>query len=126
MAAIVATLNGVDMPPIELDFIKTPIDKTADIETLDNSMYTDFTGNRHNSWTFNYSSLTQAQYDALKDAYDDQFVSYQYPLLSIPYYSVEDVPCRMFINEQSIWNNCGDVRGVQITFRETSQLPEVS
>jgi hypothetical protein len=123
---ITSTLNGVAMPPIELEFINSPIDKTVDVETLDNSLYTDFTGNRHSTWVFNYESLTQAQYDALRTAYDAQFTDYQYPTLSIPYYSVTDRPCRMFINDKSIWNNCGAVQNVQISFRETSQLPEVS
>lgn len=123
---ITSTLNGDAMPPIEQEFLQTPIDIAEDIVTLDNSLYTDFTGNRHSSWTYNYESLTQAQYDALKASYDDQFEAYQYPLLSIPFYSVEDVPCRMYINERNIWDNCGSVQNVQITFRETSQLPEVS
>jgi hypothetical protein len=123
---IASTLNGDDMPPIEQQFLKTPLDKAADIETLDNSLYTDFAGERHSSWAFHYDSLSQAEYDGLKAKYDDQFVSRQYPLLSIPFYSVSDVPCRMYINEQDIWSNCGDVQNVQITFRETSQLPEVS
>lgn len=123
---ITSTLNGDAMPPIELEFLQTPVEMVVDVVTLDNSLYSDFTGNRHSSWTYNYESLTQAQYDALKAAYDDQFTDYQYPLLSIPYYLVEDVPCRMYINEKNIWSNCGDVQNVQITFRETSQLPEVS
>jgi len=123
---ITAQLNGNDMPPIEKDFISTPIDKTVDIETLDNSMYTDFTGNRHNSWGFTYESLTQEQYDDLKDQYDAQFTEYQYPTLSIPFYGVTDQPVRMFINEKNIWDNCGSIQNVQITFRETSQLTEVS
>lgn len=123
---ITSTLNGDAMPPIELEFLNTPVEMTVDVVTLDNSLYTDFSGNRHSSWTYNYESLTQTQYDDLKAAYDDQFTTYQYPLLSIPYYSVTDVPCRMYINEKSIWNNCGAVQNVQVIFRETSQLPEVS
>lgn len=123
---ITSTLNGAAMPPIELEFLQTPVEMAVDVVTLDNSLYTDFSGNRHSSWTYNYESLTQSQYDTLKAAYDDQFADYQYPLLSIPYYSVTDVPCRMFINEKNIWDNCGSVQNVQITFRETSQLPEVS
>jgi hypothetical protein len=123
---ITSSLNGVSMPPIELEFLQVPVEKTVDIETLDNSMYTDFTGNRHSTWSYSYESLTQAEYDALRAAYDAQFTSYQYPTLSIPYYSVTDIPCRMSINDKSVWNNCGSVQNVQISFRETSQLPEVS
>lgn len=122
---ITSTLNGDAMPPIEQDFISTPIENAVDVVTLDGSMYTDFTS-QDRQWTFNYEVLTQAQYDELRAKYDAQFTDYQYPLLSIPFYSVEDQPARMYINEKNIWNNCGDVQNVQITFRETSQLPEGS
>lgn len=123
---ITATLNDVAMPTLEKDFINTPLDKAVDIETLDNSLYTDFTDNSHSAWEFNYASLSEAQYNALRAIYDEQFTLYEYPTLSIPYYDVEDVPVRMMINPKSIIDNCGTVQGVQITFRETSQLPESS
>lgn len=126
MAQITSQLNGIAMPPIEQQFLQTLIDKTTDVETLDNSLYTDFVGNRHSLWTFNYDSLTQAQYDLLRAAYDGQFEDFQYPLLTIDYYSVSDQPARMYINEKDIWNNCGSVQNVQIMFRETPQLPAVS
>lgn len=122
---ITAQLNGVDMPPIEIDFINTPTENATDVVTLDGSMYTDFISQNY-GWTFNYGSLTKAQYDIIRAVYDSQFTSYEYPLLTIDYYSVEDQPVRMYINEKNIWNNCGDIQNVQITFRETPQLPEVS
>lgn len=122
---ITASLNGIPMPAIERDFIDTPIENAADVMTLDGSLYTDFVS-QERQWTFNYASLTEAQYNALRAAYDDQFTSYQYPTLSIPYYSLTDKPVRMTINPKSIVDNCGTVQGVEINFRETSQLPEVS
>src|SRR5688572_28231881 len=123
--AITATLNGTAMPPIELDFINTPTENAVDVVTLDGSMYTDFVSQEY-AWAFNYDSLTEAQYDAIRAIYDSQFTFYEYPLLSIPYYDIEDQPVRMRINEKNIWNHCGDVQGVQVTFRQTDQLPEVS
>jgi len=117
MAAITSTLNGVAMPAIEQQFLHTPIENAADVITLSGEIYTDFVS-QNNSWTFNYDSLTQAQYDALKDTYDSQFTMYEYPLLSIPFYSLDSVPVRMYINEKDIWDNCGSVQNVRITFRE--------
>ena len=118
---ITATLNGQAMPTIQRDFINTPTENAADITTLSGEIYTDFVSVEQ-SWTFNYESLTQAQYDALRAIYDSQFTSYQYPTLSIPFYSVDEVPVRMYINEKNIWNNCGSVQGVQFIFRVTEQL----
>lgn len=126
MAAIDSTLNGVAMPPIEQKFINTPIENAADVQTLSGEIYTDFVS-QNNSWTFNYDSLTQAQYDLLKAAYDAQFTVFEYPLLSIPFYSLVSAPARMYINEKDIWDNCGSIQNVQIRFREqyaTGETPD--
>lgn len=123
---ITFNVNGHDYPALEQDFVNTPLDNATDVVTLDNDMYTDFSENTLKQWSLNYESLTQAEYDVIKADYDAQFSTYQYPVISIPYYDVEDQPARMFINEKNIWNNCGSVQGVQITFRETKQLPEGS
>lgn len=118
---ITALLNGVEMPPIEREFLITPLDKAADVETLSNDIYTDFAANRRSSYTFNYELLTEEQYNILKAAYDDQFTTLEYPSLVIAYYSV-DIVARMYINEKDVWNNCGEIQNVQIIFRETAQL----
>lgn len=123
---IVVSVNGTDYPPIEVEFINKNLENAVDVVTLDSSLYTDFVNNTHDQWTLQYDSLTEAEYDAIRADYDAQFTDFAYPTLSIPYYEVTDVPARMYINEKSIWKHCGDVKGVQITFRETSQLPEVS
>lgn len=123
---ISATLNALVLPRIERNFIQTPIDQITDIVTLDNSMYSDFAGDRYNSWTFNYANLTEDEYNTIKAIYDEQFTLFQYPTLTIAYYSVSAVPVRMSINPKSIIDNCGTVESVQLIFRETAQLPEVS
>lgn len=121
MSAITASISSVDMPAIERDFVDTPLENAVDIVTLDGSLFTDFVS-QERQWTFNYDSLTKAEYDDLRAIYDAQFTAYAYPELTIPFYSLTDQPVRMSINEKNIWDNCGDVAGVQITFRETTQL----
>lgn len=127
---IQATLTGSGMspyalPPIEQDFINIPTENAADVVTLSGEMYTDFTS-QESAWEFNYASLTEEQYENIRAIYDSQFTEYAYPTLSIPFFSLEDKPVRMYINSKNIWNNCGDVQNVQIQFRETAQLPESS
>lgn len=122
---ITATLSGTTMPPIERDLVDTPIESAVDVETPSGDIYTDFVAQKR-MWTFNYASLTKAQYDALRAIYDSQFTLFQYPVLSIPFYSVVDQPVRMYINEKHIWDNCGSVAGVQIRLRETSPTSEES
>lgn len=123
---ITLSVNGVDYPPLELDFVNKNLENATDIVTLDNSMYTDFVSNTFDQWKIQYDSLTEDEYDIIRSHYEAQFTDYQYPLLSIPYYGVSSVPVRMYINEKDIWNHCGSVKNVQIQFRETAQLPEVS
>lgn len=123
---ITASLNGQSMPTIEQDFINTPTENAVDVVPLSGDIYTDFVSIEQ-TWTFNYQSLTQDQYNTLRAAYDSQFQPpFEYPLLSIPFYSIEDQPVRMYINEKNIWNNCGAVQGVVITFRLTRQQTEGS
>lgn len=126
---ITATLtneNGsLQLPPIEKQFLNTPIENAVDVQTLDGNTYTDFT-NQKGLWEFNYDSLTEDEYNAIRAFYDAQFTLYAYPELDIPHYSLANQSVRMYINEKDIWNNCGAIQNVKLTFRETDQLPEVS
>lgn len=130
MSNITATLTDntgtLTLPDIEVPLKTEFIDIATDVVTVSNDLYTDLVGNRRRRWTFNYSSLTEQQYDDIKAYYDNQFVTYQYPTLSIPFYSVTDVIVRMNINDQDVYNDCGNVENVIVTFRETAQLPEGS
>lgn len=118
---ITATLNGLALPPIEQKFLKRPLENATDVTTLDGNMYTDFIS-LNEAWEFNYVIMTEAEYAAILTAYNDQFTTYEYPLLSIPFYGISNQPARMYINEQDVWNNCGDVQNVQIQFRFTDQI----
>lgn len=119
---IKAFLNGAELPPLEVDFISSYLDSAVDVTTLSNTMYTDFTSNSFKSWTLQWDSLTETEYEAIKSTYDSQFTLFTYPLLSIPYYGVVDVPVRMYINDRDVWNHCGAVKGVRIELRETDAL----
>lgn len=120
---ITLSVNGNPYPALERKFISKNMELTTDNVTLNNVMYTDFSGNTFNQWTINYQSLTEAEYDAIRADYDAQFATNLYPVIDIPFYDVADQPARMYINEKDIWNNCGSVEGVEIVFRETNQLP---
>lgn len=126
MTPITAFIDLLRLPSIEKQFLHTPIEATVDVITLDNNLYTDFTAQNASSWTFHYDSLTKIEYNAIRAKYDAQFTNYSYPLLTIPFYSVTNQPVRMSINEKDIWDNCGDIQNVVLTFRETDQIPEVS
>lgn len=113
---ITATLGGVALPDLEVPFIESPIEHATDVETLDGSLFTQFSG-QHRQWELSWESLTEAEYDAIRAVYDTQFSTNTYPTLAVPHYSIS-VPVRMKINDKDIWNNCGEVQNVKLTLRE--------
>lgn len=126
ITASLTNANGtLQLPPIEKQFLNTPVENAVDVQTLDGNIYTDFT-NQKGIWEFNYDSMTEDEYNAIRAFYDAQFTLYAYPELSISHYSLANKSVRMYINEKDIWNNCGAVQNVKLTFRETDPLPEVS
>lgn len=125
-ASLSDSTGSLDLPPIEMKFLSTPLENAVDVTTLNGDVYTDFAGGQKASWEFNYDSLTEDEYNAIRAYYDRQFTDYAYPELTIPHYSLSDQPVRMYINEKDIWNHCGAIQNVKLTFRETGQLPEVS
>lgn len=124
-ATLENSVTSLVLPPIEQQFLHTPIENATDVQTLDGNIYTDFT-NQKSEWQFNYDSLTEDEYNAIRAIYDSQFTLFEYPFLSVAHYSLSNQPVRMYINEKDIWNNCGAIQNVQLRFRVTDQLPEVS
>lgn len=125
-ATLSDSTGDLQLPPIEKQFLNTPMENAVDVTTLNGDVYTDFSGGQKASWEFNYDSLTEDEYNAIRAYYDRQFTEYIYPELTIAHYSLSDQPVRMYINEKDIWNHCGAIQNVKLTFRETGQLPEVS
>jgi len=118
----VATLT---LPMLEIPLTETPIEKATDVENLLGDVKTYFIGQKR-QWSHTWEYLSQADYDAIRAFYDRQLTLFKYPRLSIDYYSISDVSVRMSINQKDIVNHCGSISGLQVTFRETLQLPVVS
>lgn len=129
---ITATIsNGVismQLPIIQVPMTEEIIENATDVEPLDGNVYTSL---NHNGikrlWRFPYESMFKADYDPIKQIYLSQFSDYQYPTLSIPYYdTINDIPVRMYLNPKEVYNNCGDIQNLELSFRETNQLPSGS
>lgn len=113
------------LPILEVPLTQDTIENATDVQTLDFNVYTDFI-NQKRQWTHTWAYMSLADYNALRAFYDRQFTTYEYPTLSISYYSISGVVVRMSINQKDIISNCGEIRNVTVTFRETAQLPVVS
>lgn len=111
-----ATLQMLEVPLS----IKT-IEGATDVQTLDYNVYTDFLTQKR-VWSHTWAYMDEDDYNILKGYYDRQFTLFEYPELSIDYYSVANVPVRMTLNQQEVINFCGRVQNVEVTFRETKHL----
>lgn len=122
---IKAYLNGIELPRLGVPLTGQHLENATDVITADNNMYTTFAvSNNKMLWSLVWDVLTEDEYNDLKSIYDNQFITYQYPLFDLPHLSIEDMPVRMTISPREIWNNCGDVQNVTITLRESVQLSD--
>lgn len=120
---IIAYLNDLELPALGVPLTETTIENATDIVTADNNVYTTFAvSSNKRGWTIRFDLLREDDYNQIKAIYDDQWINYQYPTLSIPYYNIEDIPVRMSISPKEIFNHCGDVQDVIINLRESVQL----
>lgn len=113
-------LQTVVLPPLEIPFTETLIENATDVQTLDYNVYTDFISTKR-VWTMSWKYMDSATYNELRTIYNSQFTLYKYPLLSIPFYDLVDIPVRMTINEKNVANVAGGVEDITITLRETAQ-----
>lgn len=120
-ATITDSSGSMELPIIEVPLTVGREDFATDVVTLSNDMYTDFVSQKQ-SWAFPYDHILEDAYNELEGFYNRQFTIYEYPTISIPHYGVEDVPVRMFLNNREVFNNCGDVENIQVSFRETAQM----
>ena len=112
----------ITLPELDIPLTEGIIEGATDVQTLDNNVSTYFIRQKR-SWSTRYEALPKDLYDIVRAVYDSQFTSFTYPRLSIPYYSIINVPVRMTLNAKEVWNNCGDVQNIQIGLRETRQRP---
>lgn len=114
----------LELKALQKPFTETPLERATDVETLDANIHTNFVTTKR-TWTHTWSRMTNSEYEALVGFYKRQFTAYKYPLLTIDFYSVSNVPVRMSIGDKKIQDHDGIVNDVSVTFRETSQLEGV-
>lgn len=109
-----ATLTLPDLNP-SLDVV--PLEGAADVETLNMSLFTDFTAKKRR-WVHTWGYMDESDFDALEGFYNRQFSTGDYPTVTITRLGVSNVPARLGAITRSVIDNCGQVRNVSITLRE--------
>lgn len=110
------------LPMLEVPLSEETIENATDVQTLDFNVYTDFIAQKR-LWSHTWAYLSQSDYNALRGFYDRQFTTFKYPRITISHYSISNVPVRMSLSNKQIVTHAGEVENVQVSFRETAQLP---
>lgn len=122
-ATITDSTASMDLPALEVPLTIETLEGSNDVTTLDNNVRTDFT-NPKRLISIQYDSLTESEFNQLKGFYDRQFSLFEYPTLTIDHYGIE-IDARMNIAPRQVYDHCGSVEDVTVTFRESIQLPVV-
>lgn len=118
------SVGSLTLKQLGVPLVIETIEGATDVVTLDNNMRTDFT-NPKRQISIPYDSLTEEQFNDIKAFYDRQYTLFEYPLINISHYGITDMACRMYLSPRNVYNNCGSVENVTITFRESVQLPAI-
>lgn len=118
---VLTDASGTDtLQATEVPLTITPIEGAVDVQTLSYNIYTDFIAQKR-AWSHTWAYMSESDFNVLKGYYDRQFTAFTYPLLTITDLGVDEVPVRMRIEPQNIIDNCGVVRDVTVSFRESKQ-----
>lgn len=88
----------------------------TDNQTLDGTIYTDFV-NMRREWQVGWEKLKAADYDTIRDIYEEQYQYEAYPTIEIPEYGVT-APMKINISDRNIRLNGEIIEGVSITLKE--------
>lgn len=103
----------------------SPIIRETDVETIDSNISTYYSATKR-QYTIQLGQLDAESYLSLLEFRARQYSNRKYPLITITgdqSINVNELPMKMTLNNQNVINNCGEVDNVQITLRESKQMP---
>lgn len=110
-----------ELPALEVPLTRENYEKMTTVEALSGNVYDDYISTKR-IWTHTWAYLSKEEYDLLDEIYERAKSEFTYPLLTINGEAVADVVVRYELSPKNIVDNCGNVQGVSVTFRETRQL----
>lgn len=120
MTPITIFLGGVELRVPIIPFTETPLEKSVDVETLDFTLYTDWTA-RKKEWRINWGVLTEQQYEALYDIYVSQFQTGVYPTLEIPKLDI-NTQVRVYLSLRDIRKSGCEMHRVNVRLVEKNAV----
>ena len=108
-------LGGIALP-LYAEIIDTTEPNLAKNISLDGTLNIDYVNNRR-SWTIKWNYITSAEYDTIRNLYDNQFLANRMPDFYIPSANFA-VPVFINIKDKNIKWNGRMVENFQITLEE--------
>lgn len=114
-----------ELPPLEVPLTRVKNEKKAVVEPLSGNVYEDYFATKR-SWTHTWAYLSPEQYDLLDEIYERRKVDGVYPSLTIESDNSNDnvslLTVQYELSPKNIIDECGNVRDVTVSFRETRQV----
>lgn len=109
---------------IQSPLVSSPVIAETDVVTVDNNISTYYTGTKR-SFEVNFGYMDADTYAILLGFRDRQYTNMKYP--TITFSGADNLPstaitAKMYLAEQRIVDNCGNVEMVSATFRESRQM----
>lgn len=110
-----------ELPPLEVPLTRVKNEKMVTVEPLSGNVYDDYIATKR-VWAHTWAYLTKEQYDALDVIYERMKSEWTYPSLTISGEGVDDLVVKFDLGAKNIIDDCGQVEGVTVSFRETKQV----
>lgn len=110
-----------ELPSLEVPLTRVKNEKMTTVEPLSGNVYDDYIATKR-IWTHTWAYLTKDEYDLLDEIYERMKSEWTYPQLTIDGESVTNLVVKYELGQKDIIDDCGEVRDVTVTFRETRQI----
>lgn len=110
-----------ELPPLDVPLTRVKNEKKTVVEALSGNVYEDYIATKR-TWAHTWAFLSSEEYDLLDDIYERMKSERTYPRLTIEGESVNDLVVQYELGTKEIIDDCGNVRAVTVSFRETRQM----
>lgn len=110
-----------ELPPLEKQLSRVKDENMTTVKPLSGNVYDDFISTKR-VWSHTWAWLSKEDYDLLDEIYERMKNEWAYPELTIDGEDVADLVVKFELGSKNIIDDCGNVQGVTVSFRETRQL----
>lgn len=105
--------------------VLSPIINETDVETIDGNIST-YYGSTKRQYNISLFAMDAESYASLRAFITRQYQTLKYPKITIegtPNLNVSNMTAKMTLSDVEVINSCGWVDNINLTFRESKQMP---